>query len=106
MLETLRKLLSAQIARYGEITRLAINANRETIDIVLRLEGDEKPIHITLGGYSLVADRAQTLFVATKFSCDRIWLHRWLVDHPNYLAQPIPSVLLPIVATLLTKDKQ
>lgn len=106
MQETLRKLLSAQIARYGEITKLTIDANRETIGIVLQLEGDEKPINITLGGYSLVASGAQTLFVATKFNCDRIWLRKWLVDHPNYLAQPIPPELLPIVATLLTKDKQ
>jgi hypothetical protein len=102
--ETLRKLLSANFERYGEILTFNIDANREILTMKVQLKGDRDPINITLGGCELAQKEGSDFFYATKISCDRIWLYEWLIDHPNLLSFQIPPIFVPLVKTMLKKE--
>lgn len=88
-----QKYLNQKYGAYGELTRLAIDSQRKTIQAQLELKGEAQPILVNVNAYELIEAPGKTLFRITEASCSREWLTTAFQEFVRGREFEIPEVL-------------
>ena len=103
MLDTIKsnvvkKALNALILKdIGELTHLRIDPDARTIDIELMLDGETKPLHVTVAGYRLAKGDDGTYLSFTTVKCSRAWLRKLIERYAAGKPLKVPGVVCTVL---------
>jgi hypothetical protein len=77
---TVRQFLGSKLDGYGKIEQLKIDTKNHLIEVEVRLEGENAPVHVTLRGYEIIEKDGVTRISAPTgaFTASRPWLGKLL----------------------------
>ncbi|MEO7934267.1 MAG: hypothetical protein ABIT76_14025 [Chthoniobacterales bacterium] len=77
---TVRQFLGSKLEGYGKIEQFKIDTKNHLIEVEIRLEGENAPVHVTLRDYEIVEKDGVTQVSAPagSFTASRAWLGKLL----------------------------
>ena len=79
------------IGAYGAVEELAIDSQRNRIEVSVRLNGEVSPIGLTIEKYRLEQENGKVFVQVLDSSCSRPWLQAVLRDHVHGRRFEVPS---------------
>ncbi len=85
-----RAYLNDAIARYGRLEDLRIDSKLGTLVATCRLHGENAPLTVTVGRYTIESQGRQKFLRLEQCGCDREWVQNVLTDFGEGKSFPIP----------------
>jgi len=96
----LREYLRHRIKEYGVVERVVIDAKKRMIHIELLPKGEERPISVTVEGFSVHREGEEYLLSLHRITASREWLERLLQNFVAGRPLPIPAPLGKLLLSL------
>ncbi len=86
-----RGMINRQIASFGEVTDLQLDATGKTISLEANLKGEVSPVSIRVGAYQVTDEGGQSYISFSQFSSSREWLATALNQFAAGRKFPLPG---------------
>ncbi len=86
-----RAYLNEAISRYGKLEDLRIDSKEGTLVASCRLHGEQEPLTVTVGRYTIESQGGQKSLRLEECRCDREWVQNVLMDFGEGKSFPIPG---------------
>ncbi len=81
--EPIRHWLNSKLERYGKVLKLEINSEQKNIELKILLEGEDKPVQVTIGKYEIINDGLSWGDITTS--------RRWITEViKTFAPNPVP----------------
>lgn len=98
----LRLLLNMKLERYAHVDRLELDSQAKTVQLTLRLKGEEeRPVLFAVDGYELFERNGAWWLKVLVARCERPWLQNALEDFVIGRELPVPEKAVGVVRALL-----
>ncbi len=92
-----KAMVNRQIADFGEVTQLQIDAARKSLSLEVLLKGEVSSITVRAGSYQVLEETGRTYISLAQFTASREWLATALNQYAAGRKFPLP----PAAASVL-----
>ena len=86
-----KAMINRQIASFGEVTQLQVDAAARSISLEVNLKGEVSPIAVRVGAYQVIDEGGQSYISFSQFSSSREWLATALNQFAAGRRFPLPA---------------
>ena len=91
--ERIKQELNTHLARYGEVLDVKLNTRERSVQLSIKLKGEQDPIRVNIGKYELIKEDTKLwlTFDSQSIEASREWLTVLLQDQAGRQRLPVPQ---------------
>jgi hypothetical protein len=80
---TAKSLLNRKLSKFGELSHLDLDSNKEAIELELLLKGETTPLQIRIKGYTIEEIEGQHYLTVEEVQTSRVWINALVESYVN-----------------------
>ncbi|CAA6814140.1 MAG: Unknown protein [uncultured Sulfurovum sp.] len=80
---TAKRLLNRKLSKFGELSHLDFNSNKDAIELELLLKGETAPLQIRIKGYTVEEIEGQNYLTIQNIQTSREWMNEVVQSYVN-----------------------